>query len=131
MAKNNWLGLALVAALMLNALLPFFAVHRLPANAAHLSSAFGEKILICTGEGFKWVNLADLQSGKEKPKPHANDKCPLCFAAAHGMNILAASAHTQLHQQYHACAIAYDPAFIALHALSPASARAPPFSSLS
>lgn len=88
-----FLVITLVAFLM-NTLLPFFAVYNLPqavaseqeqSSAKEMASLFGEKVLICTSEGFKWVSGTDLQSGKEKPKPHPQYKCPLCYVAAHGM----------------------------------------------
>lgn len=75
-------------AFLLNAVLPFFAVYDVPTHQAfakEMSSLFGEKVLICTGEGFKWVKWEDLQSGKEKHNPDSHYKCPLCYLAAHGL----------------------------------------------
>ena len=77
----------------INVMLPFYAVYDIPKalaseqlDANQNASLFGEKILICTAEGFKLVSLADLQSGKEQPKKHPQYKCALCYAAAHGTN---------------------------------------------
>ena len=74
------------AALLVYTLLPFFAVYQLPAqiDAAKSASPFGGKVLLCTAEGFRLVSWADLASGKEKPKPHQEYRCPLCYVAAHG-----------------------------------------------
>lgn len=75
----------------INVMLPFYAVYDIPKalaseqlDANQNASLFGEKILICTAEGFKLVSLADLQSGKEQPKKHPQYKCALCYVAAHG-----------------------------------------------
>jgi hypothetical protein len=74
---------------LINTMLPFFAVYNLPQITASSNeqspSLFGDKILICTGSDFKWVSWADLQNGKESPKPHPEYKCPSCYIAAHGL----------------------------------------------
>ncbi len=74
-------------------MLPFYAIYDIPQalaseqlDANQNASLFGEKILICTAEGFKLVSLADLQSGKEQPQKHPQYKCALCYVAAHGTN---------------------------------------------
>lgn len=78
----------MVAALLLHLLLPFFAAYQIPAAAqAQMTSPFGDKILLCTAEGFRWVKWEDLQSGKEKPQPHKQYRCPLCYTAAQGQGI--------------------------------------------
>lgn len=122
----KWLVATLALAIALSASLPFFAVHNPPAR---LASVFGEKILICSGDGFKWVTPADLQSGKEKPAPHSGDKCPLCYAARHTLVIAAAVPILALN--YHPPALVsadYQPALISLYRLSPLHSRAPPYS---
>ena len=88
--KKNCKHIARIAlfAFLLNALLPFFAVYDVPAHqsaAKEISSLFGDKVLICSGDGFKWVKWEDLQSGKEQHTPPSHYKCPLCYVAAHGM----------------------------------------------
>ncbi len=84
--KNRFISCLSAAALLLYTLLPFFAIYQLPANITTASSPapFGDKILLCTAEGFRLVSWADLVSGKEKPKPHHEYRCPLCYMAAHG-----------------------------------------------
>lgn len=81
-------------AFVLNAIVPFFAVYNLPTNdaqASELSSVFGEKILICTSDGFKWISLKDLQNGKDLPKHNSRYKCALCYVAHKTDKKLAAS----------------------------------------
>lgn len=75
-------------AFLLNAILPFFAVYNLQDNrafAAEMASLFGEKVLICTGDGFKWVSWQELQNGKEKQHNSSHYQCALCYVAAHGL----------------------------------------------
>lgn len=93
LSRFRWQWIALTLAFILNALLPFYASYGLPAShaqagAVQTPSAFGDKILLCTVEGFKWVNLQDLASGKQIPKPHPDYKCPVCYALAHGIKQL-------------------------------------------
>ena len=76
-------------AFLLNALLPFFAVY----NTTHLSASsaknalFGDRILICTGDGFRWIERSD--AGKQKPHNGTHYECALCFFAAHGLEKIA------------------------------------------
>lgn len=80
-------------AFLLNAILPFFAVYNVSKHdisnhqawAKEISPLFGEKVLICTGDGFKWVKWEDLQGGKEKHPSPSHYQCALCYAAAHGL----------------------------------------------
>lgn len=94
---KNCAILIMAVAFLMNAMLPFFAVYNPPAsyedeqNIKQMSSLFGEKILICTEAGFRLVSWNDLINGKEKPKPHPNIKCPLCYIAAYGQWIKPAS----------------------------------------
>ncbi len=82
----------------INVMLPFYAIYDIPqalasaevdAGANQDASFFGEKILICTADGFKLVSLADLQSGKEKPQKHPQYQCALCYVAVHGTKHIA------------------------------------------
>ncbi len=80
----RYLSAITLIAFLFNAMLPFFAVYDLDnAKASELSDP-SQKILICTGEGFKWISLEDLQSGKESPKQNKDLKCPLCYFVLHG-----------------------------------------------
>ena len=90
-AKLRVISLATFMAFVMNALLPFFAVYTIPSAQAaeqeELSSPFGEKILICTSNGFKWVAWEELQNEEHHPVPSNDYKCPLCYVAAHGLKV--------------------------------------------
>lgn len=92
--KQNCLIVLAAAALLLNALLPFYAVYDPQVLAEKMEKTVrnggffslpGEKILICTAEGFKWVTAQDLQNGEEQPEQHPRIKCPLCYLAVFGI----------------------------------------------
>ncbi len=72
-------ALALVA-FFASVMLPFFATYNLSSDK-EVSSIFGEKVLICTADGFKWISLEDAKNG-EFPNKHDNVKCPVCFFLA-------------------------------------------------
>jgi hypothetical protein len=86
--KPKWLGLALALVLAFNTLLPFFAFYS-PAPTVSmsapslLSSLLGDKVIICTGDGFALVKWSDLQAGKVPIKPHKPFFCPLCYISTH------------------------------------------------
>ena len=73
----------LAAAIAFSTLLPFFATYNDTATPSKLAAIFGEKVLICTGEGFAWVKWTDLLAGKTPVKQHKGYFCPLCYLA-HG-----------------------------------------------
>jgi len=82
-ARNRWLGTVLAMAIAFAALLPFFATYNTTTPPSGLASIFGEKVLICTADGFKWMKWADVQQNKNHFPP-SHYKCPLCYLAAHG-----------------------------------------------
>lgn len=88
--KFRYITLITVIAFLMNVMLPFFAVYNVSKAIASdstdetTSSIFGEKLLICTADGFKLVPLEDLQNGKEKPTPHSDFECALCYVSAQG-----------------------------------------------
>lgn len=89
-SKHRWIGLALAVALAFNTLLPFFAVYSNSitssvAAPSTLASLFGEKVLICTGDGFALVKWTDLLAGKTPVKQHKSYFCPLCYIAANAI----------------------------------------------
>lgn len=99
--KLRYFSLLTLIAFVMSVMLPFFAVYDVQQALAsqpselsseEMSSLFGEKVLICTSDGFKWVSWEDLQNGKEQPKPHPQYQCALCYVAAHGAKHVA-SAH--------------------------------------
>ncbi len=85
-------------AVMLHALMPFYATYR-PAShnaatapAAQVSSLLGDRILLCTASGFALVSLKDLLSGKAPVKPHNALMCALCYVSASDMGKLLVAA---------------------------------------
>lgn len=91
-------------AILLNAVVPFFAVYTTPHSASveKTPSTIGNKVLLCTLEGFRWVKLADLKTGKS-PVPNSHYKCPLCYLSVYGiahetplLEIVQPTAFTQL-----------------------------------
>lgn len=95
-------------AFLLNVTLPFFAVYDFSRIIASTqteneqnASLFGDKILICTEDGFKFVSVEDLQDGKELPKKHPQYQCAMCYVSAHGTKHVMATAEVALvHYEY-------------------------------
>ncbi len=100
--KARGIALLAVAALLLHMLLPFYAYYPSPIgqgrpdslsqNQPPAAPLFGGKVLICTADGFKLIDLSALQdraeqptSGRDPAKPHQPYQCPLCYVAAHGL----------------------------------------------
>ena len=126
-----WVGLALALSIALNTLLPFFATYSDTTPPSGLASIFGEKVLICTSEGFTWVKLEDLLAGKSPAKPHKSYFCPLCYIAndALGKVLLLTAALYLLHAHTarRAPLLRYAEA-LASHARAASYSRAPPLS---
>ena len=124
--------LLLIGALLLNATLPFFAVAMQDASAPvrQLYSVIGDRILICNGNGFAWVKLADLQSGKEKPGHHSDSKCALCYAAASVAKAVGATPIYVVAFYPHVSSVfaCYGEAFTTSYVQSLQRVRAPPYS---
>ncbi len=83
---RRYLSLFLVVSLLLQAWIPFAANYdwsRMDVETAKSASIFGEKILICTAEGFRWVKWSDLQDGKVSHEPSKHYKCHQCYIAQH------------------------------------------------
>lgn len=83
-------------AFFLSTMLPFLAVYDLSqvqaeefSQSTSTSSLMGTKILICTPEGFKWVEVEDLQKHKEQQDPHSEMKCALCYLSIKGIKFTA------------------------------------------
>ena len=84
--KRKILAWALIVVMMTSVLLPFFAFYQKVENstlpsASSITAFLGEKILICTGDGFAFVKLSDLAAGKIPVKQHKEFFCPLCYLA--------------------------------------------------
>lgn len=134
--KNSLRHIANVTltAFLLNAFLPFFAVYDTPKlpPAKEMSSLFGDKVLICTGDGFQWVTWEELQKQGSRHES-SRYKCGLCYLAAHGLKDLLTPASVTLarvEENGKAVAIRGDHSAALTLALAFAS-RAPPSSFLS
>lgn len=101
MLRLRYSLLVVILAFLVNVMLPFFATYSLPVNSSEsltktqLSSLFGDKILICTENGFEWVSIKDIESGKV-PDTHSDIKCPVCFVAGNNHKALGSSGHFSL-----------------------------------
>ncbi|MHC8441790.1 MAG: hypothetical protein ACYYK0_06360 [Candidatus Eutrophobiaceae bacterium] len=93
-AKNSrHIAFLAMFAFLMNVMLPFFALYGVPqAMAAQsespldgMAALFGGKMLICTSDGYVWVDLADFQNGKELPQPHPKYECALCYVSANSL----------------------------------------------
>ena len=80
-AKNGIL-LATLLGVLLNLLLPFFALNPSFANAAaqqELLSSTAGKVMVCTQGGLKWVALSELLVDDGQQPPSEQPSCPLCY----------------------------------------------------
>lgn len=75
-------------AFIFSVLTPFFATYNTAAaanvDAKEMSSLFGDKVLICSSGGFKFVTWEELAAGKHHDE-NQEFKCPLCYVAVHGV----------------------------------------------
>ena len=73
----------MLLAFVFNLLLPFFATYSLgsaqAASADDLSALIGDKVLLCTSTGYKWVSLSEIQGEVPAPETGEHYKCPLCY----------------------------------------------------
>ena len=96
LTNNPYLSFLLVVAFVIKIMLPFWAVNHIvqaiePFEDSVLDIvSFDEgasnkgKILLCTGNGFKWVSLQSLLEEEEQPqKQHTHYDCALCYASCH------------------------------------------------
>lgn len=95
--KNSFrlrrIALIALVAFAVHAVLPYFAVY----NSSLLQSStqedfttlFGEKILLCTSEGLKWVSWDEInvdlgdEIGHQDTAEHF--QCPICLLASYGL----------------------------------------------
>ena len=77
---------------MAQVFLPFFAYYGdlsapdIEAAAARTPAVFGDKILICGADGFRWVSADELLNGEEgDAEPHERYTCPMCYITASGL----------------------------------------------
>jgi hypothetical protein len=73
----------MLLAFVFNLLLPFFASYSLSsaqaASVNDLSALIGNKVLICTSTGYKWVTLSEWKDEEPAPESGKHYKCPLCY----------------------------------------------------
>ena len=133
--KIKYFSILMLVALVINVTLPFFITHdtkqALAAQNADtsLSSPFTGKILICTIDGFKWVNLADVQNNDEHPEPHSKYECALCYIIANSVkHIIPTQELAIFYNQHINYVYAYSAELIALTQLADLGfhTRAPP-----
>lgn len=129
----------LLLAFAMNVMLPFFAVYDVnqafvskqeARSESQLASLFDGKVLICTANGFEWVSLKDLQSGKQTPAPHPKYECALCYVAANSIKFtlperVADTTYRELSQSI-AYAITGPDTWHVRHLAGAYSSRAPP-----
>jgi len=69
----------IILALFFNAISPLFISFANASTLATKDSPFGDKILICTAEGFKYVNIEDFANGDYPQENDSRPHCPLCI----------------------------------------------------
>jgi len=73
----------MLLAFVFNLLLPFFASYSLgsaqAASGNDLSALIGDKVLLCTPTGYKWVSLIEFDGEEPVPETSEHYKCPLCY----------------------------------------------------
>lgn len=86
--KIAWIAPLAAVAFLFQTLVPFFATYQVPqhASAKEMASLFGDKVLLCTREGFRFVSWDDVINGQQ-PEPSAQYECALCYVAANGQVI--------------------------------------------
>ena len=119
------------AAFLLQLMVPFYAVYGVSASHAQMAlenpAQFGEKVLICTSNGFEYVSWEALANDEGLGRSqHTNMKCPTCYVHAKAMD----AAKPVVMPLYVApaaqkVAIARD-AYVAYHVVQQQHARAPP-----
>jgi hypothetical protein len=85
MFKQVWqkkISFLFVWVFLVNALLPSLvqaSVHSLSQTSAQSESS--TKILICTAQGYKWVDISELENTDQSEQPKQHFECPLCYSA--------------------------------------------------
>ncbi len=87
--RNPFIPIFAAVALLLHTLLPFYATYQSFQHLKNTDTLFGDKILICAENGFRFISSEELKNGKvELPKPHRQYQCAICYVAAHGQGIV-------------------------------------------
>jgi len=73
----------MLLAFVFNLVLPLFVSSGINLAQASepdsLAALIGNKVLLCTTEGYKWVSLDTLSEQSPAPESSGHYKCPLCF----------------------------------------------------
>jgi len=90
----------MLLAFVFNLLLPFFASYSLgsaqAASADDLSALIGDKVLLCTSTGYKWVSLGEFLGEEQAPETSDHYKCPLCYLSVDKPEAIASNYTMQL-----------------------------------
>ncbi|MCP5381681.1 MAG: hypothetical protein H6912_04870 [Kordiimonadaceae bacterium] len=90
--RRKYLFIMTLIAILINSFLPFYAIASLStiqaAQQNEVPSFLDEKILICTGDSFKWVTWEELQNIDTSKSSTGHFKCPLCYVLAHGQSAI-------------------------------------------
>ena len=72
----------MLISLLIGTMIPFFASYNtnITETQKELAELFGGKIFICTDDGFKWVDISELEN--EDNKHSEKYECPLCYIQA-------------------------------------------------
>lgn len=85
--KTAWMTPLLVLALLMQTLLPFYAVYNFSprTTAQEFAAIYGETVIICTRDGFKRVGWEEAV--KHESPEHPQYECGVCYLTAHGQAI--------------------------------------------
>ncbi|MGH1427223.1 MAG: hypothetical protein ACRBEE_04745 [Arenicella sp.] len=92
-AKKRLIAVLALLAFLMNVVLPFYAVSSITAalnksdgvaqkgtEQNSLAALLGDKILICTSTGYKWISLSEFYGeDTDNDAPHQSLECPLCY----------------------------------------------------
>jgi len=100
MCKQVWfkkVSFLFVWVFLVNALLPSLvqaSVYSLSQTTSQSESS--TKILICTAQGYKWIDISELENTDQSERPKQHFECPLCYSAAQPVAILQPDAEVRL-----------------------------------
>lgn len=80
---KRYATLLVALALMFNALSPLlFTLNSYASAATNTQSSLGNKILICTANGFEYISLEDYENGNYPQDKSSIPHCPLCIISS-------------------------------------------------
>jgi len=99
-------------------------------NAAEMTRLFGEKVFICTPDGYKWVKWSELE--KEQNHPKKNTKCSLCLVSCSGAaaNISQLQFESVTNYGSYNLQNSYKQVYVTLQPYNAATSRSPPVPSV-